>query len=201
MGEADGKDEAATGAFWDWSVVAMAVPALRGAALRLQDAHTLNANLALWCLWCARAGLELSDKEIGEVVRHAHDMDRYVVRRLREVRRFLSSPRPGYPPAGLATLRREIYEAELAGERLVQLRMEADTLRRATFEAVPPADEEAFAAQARRFFTLCRRDLETPVLLADDRGPLGPAALFGVMAENAPPLGGGEGETRGARDG
>jgi uncharacterized protein (TIGR02444 family) len=163
----------------------MGVAPLREAALRLQDAHTLNANLALWCLWCAREGFELPDGEVSRLTAHVHDMDRYVTRRLREVRRFLSSPRPGFPPDGLQALRREIYEAELAGERLIQLRMERDT--RATARAPsPPADEAAFEEAARRLFAFCRDDLETPVLLADDRGPFGPDALFGTMIEHAP---------------
>lgn len=185
MSETTTEERAAPGRFWAWSVTAMAVPAVRAAALRLQDAHTLNANLALWCLWCAREGHELSDVGVAGVARHVHGMDRYAVRRLREVRRYLSSPRPGFSAEGLTTLRREVYEAELAGERLIQLRMEADTLA-ASERTPPPEDEPAFAEAARRLFTLCRRDLETPVLLADDRGPFGPDALFGEMIEHAP---------------
>nr|WP_246408707.1 TIGR02444 family protein [Parvularcula dongshanensis] len=174
---------AESGRLWAWSVSALEDDGLRRAAVALQDGYAFNVNLALWSVWAARLGYVLRDEEVVEIVEGVQAMDRYVVRRLREVRRYLAAPKPGYPLSDLARLRTETYEAELAGERLVQLRLEAATLPFAIDET---RSEEGGRHHARRLFTLCQRQLENPVVLADELGPEGPGALFATVLDLAP---------------
>ena len=159
----------------------MAIPALRDAVLTLQDAYGTSGSLVLWCAWAPRAGCVPPEETAVEIARHIEAFDRFAVRRLREVRRHLASPRPGYDDEAVAGLRREVYEAELAGERLLLARLERETL------ACPdarPTDDASMAAM--RLFTLCRDNLELPVLLADDLGESGPRALFERVDALAP---------------
>ena len=166
---------------WAWVLRAMAEPTVRRAVLTLQDAYGMSGSLVLWCAWAPRAGCVPGEATAVEIARHIEAFDRFVVRRLREVRRHLASPRPGYAADGVAGLRREVYEAELAGERLLLTRLEAET--RACPDADAPEDR---AAAAMGLFTLCRDNLELPVLLADDLGDSGPAALFAQVDALAP---------------
>ena len=166
---------------WDWSLRTMQGEEARRALLALQDGHGLNGSLMLWAAWCDRAGLCLAEEDARRIIASVHEMDRYVVRRLREVRRYAASPRPGYDAPALAALRREVYEAELAAERLIQARLEADTL---AVCAPRGGDDETGPRLAR----LCARALESPVLLADDLGESGPFALFATLMAHAPAL-------------
>ena len=166
---------------WSWSLRVLEDEEARRALLTLQDAHGLNGSLMLWSAWCDRAGLSLGDEDARRIVASVHGMDRYVVRRLREVRRYAASPRPGYDADGLSALRREVYQAELAAERLIQQRLEADTL--AVCALAGDGTEIG-----PRLAGLCAAALETPVLLADDLGASGPPGLFATLAAHAPPL-------------
>ena len=168
---------------WDWSLRAMEAPGARAALLALQDGHGLNGSLLLWAAWCDRAGLSLGEEDARRIVQAVHDIDRYVVRRLREVRRYAASPRPGFDADGLALVRRGAYRGELEGERLILDRLSAETLVACTSAR---ADE----AVGERLARLCAHALESPVLLADDLGAAGPMALFGALMAHAPPLAG-----------
>ena len=174
---------------WPWSLLVLEDETARRALLRLQDGHGINGSLVLWAAWCGRAGLDLSEADAERLIRSVSAMDRYVVRRLREVRRHAASPRPGFDAEGLRALRRDVYEAELAAERLIQDRLEADTL--AACGRCAPDDEAA-----RALFAACVRALETPVLLADDRDAAGPERLFATLLEQAPPLPSADSEVR-----
>ena len=166
---------------WAWSLRATEVADARDALLALQDGHGLNGSLMLWAVWCEAAGLCLTDEDARRIVEQVHPMDRYAVRRLREVRRYAASPRPGYGADALSALRAQVYRAELAAERLIQTRLETETLA-ARLSGPPPAGEGV------RLARLCARALETPVLLADDLGQAGPGALFERLRASAPPV-------------
>ena len=165
---------------WSWSLRALEVPEARGALLALQDGHGLNGSLMLWAAWCDRAGLALTDAEATRIVGRIHEMDRYVVRRLREVRRYVDAPRPGYDRAALSALRAEAYRTELMGEQLIQARLQEETLATCALGARP--------GTGARLARACARALETPVIMADDRGAAGPVALFATLLAHAPPL-------------
>lgn len=166
---------------WDWSLRAMeAEPALR-ALLTLQDAHGLNGSLMLWAAWCDRARLALTDEDAERIIGGVHDLDRYIVRRLREVRRHAASSRPGFDEDGMRSLRRDVYRAELAAECLLQGRLSVETL--AICDLAGDEDDVG-----HRLFAACARALETPVLLADDLGAAGPDRLFATLMAHAPPL-------------
>ena len=177
---------AAARTLWSWSLSVLEDEAARRALLQLQDGYGLNGSLALWAAWCGRAGVDLPEDDARKIIGSVSAMDRYVVRRLREVRRHAASPRPGFDADGLRTLRRDVYEAELAAERLIQDRLEADTL--AACRRCAPDD-----GTARTLFAACVRALETPVLLADDRDEAGPSRLFETLLAQAPPLPGASG--------
>ena len=172
---------------WDWSLRTMEAPGAKRALLALQDGHAMNGSLMLWAAWCDHAGLSLADADAVRIVHGVHDLDRYVVRRLREVRRYAASPRPGFAPEGLAALRQGAYRAELEGERLILGRLSADTLAACS---LAKGDD----APGRRLARLCARALESPVLMADDLGAAGPMALFADLLAHAPPLRRSEGE-------
>ncbi|WP_162178294.1 TIGR02444 family protein [Parvularcula oceani] len=169
--------------FWTWSTALLRDAEARRVSLALQDRYSINANVALWCVWTAHSGYVLEEEEARRILDHIEPMDAYVVRRLREVRRYLSAPHPGYPLVELVRLRRETYEAELAGERLVQLRLEAAT----RMLAGPPGLRGGAEAghEARRLFSISRAHLEMPVVLADDLGPESPVALFETLLDRA----------------
>ena len=178
---------APTEPLWDWSLRTMEGDAAKRALLALQDGHGLNGSLMLWAAWCDRAGLSLTDEDAKRIIHDVHDLDRYVVRRLREVRRYAASPRPGLAPEGLAAVRRGAYRAELEGERLILGRLSADTLSACSLAKADEAPGEHLAR-------LCARALESPVLMADDLGAAGPMALFADLLAHAPPLRRSEGE-------
>lgn len=165
---------------WDWSLRTLDDADARRALLALQDGHGLNGSLMLWAAWCERAGLSLGDEDARRIVASVHEVDRYVVRRLREVRRYVGSPRPGYDVGALAGLRADAYRTELRAERLILHRLEAETLAVCVLDG-----GEAVGA---RLAALCVRALETPVLMADDLGAAGPQALFAALLAHAPPL-------------
>ena len=144
----------------------------------------MSGSLVLWCVWAPRAGCVPDDGAALEIARHIGALDRFAVRRLREVRRHLASPRSGYDAGGVAALRLQVYEAEVAAERLLLDRLERET--RACPSGTAPQGEAASDAAARRLFSLCRDDLELPVLLADDLGASGPGALFDSLLALAP---------------
>ena len=174
------------GGLWTWSVRALAIPPLRRALLTLQDAYGMSGSLVLWCAWAPMAGLLPPDERALGIAKRTEALDRFAIRRLREVRRHLASPRPGYDAGGVSALRLRIYEAELDAERLVLDRLDRETRGCPGIAAPGGAEGDAHAA-ARALFTLCRDNLELPVLLADDLGASGPGALFEQILAHAPP--------------
>ena len=182
----DASDSAPGGDLWAWSVRALAIPPLRRAILTLQDTYGMSGSLVLWCAWAPMAGLLPPHERALGIAKRTEALDRFAIRRLREVRRHLASPRSGYDPDAVAALRLRIYEAELDAEHLVLDRLDDET-RRCPDLAAPHTDPEEARAAARGLFTLCRDNLELPVLLADDLGASGPGALFEQILAHAPP--------------
>jgi uncharacterized protein (TIGR02444 family) len=168
-----------TGRFWAWSRLALEDGPLRQALLTLQDAYGLNASLVLWCRWTELEGLGLTREDAITGIESGLAMDLYVVKRLRESRRFLATPRAGYPAEAMQRLRTEIHETEIAGEALIHARLEELTRARA-------APEAADRLSGLDLFQLFRATVDVPMITAGTRGLDSPAALFETVRRLLP---------------
>lgn len=125
--------------FWDWSVTAYRAPGAEETLLTLQDAHGLNVNLLLWCVWNAAHFAEPDETAIRRAMMIARDWEDEIVAPLRRARRALKSRDSAAP------LRAKIKDAELAAEREVQSALDAFSQR-----ALPPAPAGDAIVRARR---------------------------------------------------
>lgn len=142
----------------------------------------MDVNLTLWCLWSAKSGYRLDAEAVGRLAESVDGVARYGVARLREVRRFLTAPKPGFASHDLAALRTRLLDAELFAEKLIQRRLAEITI--AQFAPSIEADEH-WAHAAREHFRNVGSCLEKPILLVDEDGPGTPADLFQRVLEAA----------------
>lgn len=175
------KAEDAAAAFWEWSLAVYAHDEVKDTLLTLQDRHHLNVNVMLWCIWAARQGWAFETKQVQLITDAVDPFSRYGIERLREVRRYLSSPKPGFDEAALRELRQDLLLVELKGERLVQTRLAELTVELGG-SPVPPARRETDEI-ARRHFRNVGPSLEKPVLLADSHGSAAAGELFDRLLE------------------
>ncbi|RFB03888.1 TIGR02444 family protein [Parvularcula marina] len=162
--------------FWEWSIEVYARPGMKDALLKLQDRHHLNVNLILWAIWAAQAGWKLDEEKIEELTRAVDQFTRYGIERLREVRRYLSSPKKGFSERDLGELRDELLDAEIKGERMVQTRLAELTATGAGERETMDLDD--IMSAARTHFANIGPSLEKPVLLADSHGFAAAGELF-----------------------
>ncbi|MEM9233804.1 MAG: TIGR02444 family protein [Pseudomonadota bacterium] len=160
--------EAAAEDFWDWSLEVYANPEVKGALLTLQDRHHLNVNLILWCIWAARRGWQFTPEQVHDMTNAVDQFSRYGIERLREVRRYLTSPKPGFDRQELESLRQDLLMAELKGERMTQTRLAHLTVERGGHPA--PKSPDDMEEAARIHFANVGPSLEKPMLLADSHG-------------------------------
>jgi uncharacterized protein (TIGR02444 family) len=90
--------------------------------LTLQDAHGLNVNLILWCVWAGAHFGEPDGATLKSAMAVANEWDAAVAAPLRAVRRKLKNG-----AAGIAdeALRDQVKAAELGAERALQLKLES----------------------------------------------------------------------------
>ncbi|MEE4211679.1 MAG: TIGR02444 family protein [Parvularcula sp.] len=172
-------DEAAD-QFWTYSVTLYDREEVRHILLTLQNRFQYNVNVVLWCCWSAAAGWALTEEEVRDITRQVDDFTTYGVERLREVRRFAASSKPGFPEASLHRLYDKLLDVELEAERLVQYRLAAETAALPSPARGPAGD---FKATACRHFQSVAPSLEKPILLADDAWSGAPAALFDKLLD------------------
>lgn len=112
--------------FWDWSIAFYARPGVAPACLELQDAHGLDVNLVLFCVWSAAAGPGALDRQslVGLDAAIAPWRAGVVVP-LRDLRRTLKAGVAGIDAAAAARLRAAVQAAELDAERVEQDRLVA----------------------------------------------------------------------------
>ena len=158
-------DEAAA-SLWNWSLKVYADPSVKEALLALQDRYFMNANLVLWSIWAARVGWSFSPDQVREVAANVDDFATHGAERLREIRRYLSGPKPGYPMETLAPLRKEVLAAELHAERLIQDRLAALTIDLGGDPA--PSPVEGGDGFALAHFAHLPLRLEKPLILGDE---------------------------------
>jgi uncharacterized protein (TIGR02444 family) len=166
---------------WDYAVKVYALPGVEKGLLKLQDRFRIDVNSALWCLWAARYGFQLEDDEVDLVLDSVFEMARHTTRPLRVVRLFLSGPRAGFDADELKKLRDRVLEIELASEEIVLRRL--DQVTQATASRNDALDD--MTLRAERLFTLARKHMDMPVMIADEEGPQSPLALFGEIRDRA----------------
>ena len=144
-----------TAAFPDWSREIYARPGAEPLLLRLQDAHGLNVNMLLWCLWCGVAFREPPEIVLKKAIELSSSWTLAATAPLRSVRRKLKTPPREAPKDAALRLLESVKEAELAAEDVEQQMLEA--LAR---HDLAPAQAAGAAGRARR-------NLATYVRLAD----------------------------------
>lgn len=116
--------EAATGAFWRFSLARYATPGVADACLALQDRDGADVNLILLALWLGERGQRLEAEAGGRLAQLAADWQSPVVTPLRAARRSLKERDRGQWSGEIARWRGRLAKAELAMERLEQLMLE-----------------------------------------------------------------------------
>ena len=107
--------------FWDFSLHVYRQPGVPEACLGLQDRHSIDVNLMLYCAWAgAEAGIDLGPGDLRQLAAGVDDWHDRVVRRLRAVRADLKRQSHGAPAALAASLRERIKAMELEAERIEQ---------------------------------------------------------------------------------
>ena len=111
-------NEAMAEAFWTFSTGLYAAPGVEAHMLALQDAHGLDVNLALFCLFSAQVRRPLDFAAIEAMRALGLAWGRGVVAPLRQARRAMK-PRASESEVA-AGLRNEVKAIELAAEKAMQ---------------------------------------------------------------------------------
>lgn len=112
-------------AFWNWSLIAHSRTGAPQALIRLQDEFGLNANILLWCCWCAVQGIAVPDLALRKAADLVNDWSHDVTEPLRAVRRALKAPPRQADQSGAAALRERVKAVELEAEKLEQAMLES----------------------------------------------------------------------------
>lgn len=159
---------------WDYATAVYGLPQLKQTFLRLQDQYHIDVNATLWCLWCARYGIAFAEGDVERILSKVEPMAQHATRPLRTVRLFLSSPKAGFDPDEIASLRAAVLDLEIRSEKLVLCRL--DDLTREIM--VGTLEQVTRATYGIELFTLARELMDTPTLIADEEGPSSPNTLF-----------------------
>lgn len=123
----------------------------------MQDAHGLNVNLVLWCVWSAEFFAEPASAALKSAIAIAGAWEASIVAPLRSVRRTLKS---GVAGIDAGPLRDQVKAAELAAEQSLQARL--DMMARETLGPAPGPDREGRARRALAAYARAARAAETP---------------------------------------
>lgn len=164
--------------FWDYAIDIYARKGVGAACIALQEAHGVDVNLLLFCLWHAASGRgALSRASVEGLIAATQPWHRDVVRALRAVRRRIKDGIEGVDPAFAEPLRKEIARIEIETEHAEQLLLGAlagpETGETAPREAVRDA-----AAGCRAYFAALG------ARLTDEER----AALATILAAAFPPV-------------
>ena len=130
--------------FWDYSLKVYMSDGVGAACLALQEAHQLDVNVVLFCIWLGASGRgALTDSEMAEVTRAVGAWHDSVVRPLRAVRMRMKGGMPPSPDALADSLRRRIQKIEIDCEHTEQLMLAAVVERNAGASGTEAADAVA----------------------------------------------------------
>ena len=108
--------------FWDFSLEVYMAGGVGQACLELQDAHELDVNVLLFCLWVGASGRgALDDTQMSDVLGAVHDWHHNIVRELRTVRTYMKGGVGSAPTAITESLRQRIQKTEIDCEHAEQL--------------------------------------------------------------------------------
>jgi uncharacterized protein (TIGR02444 family) len=115
--------------FWDYALELYRRPGVEAACLELQQRHSVDVNIVLFCCWLAHRGLVADEAVLARLAEAAEVWQKEVVRPLRAVRSQLKSALTAAQPGSIAArwpelagaLRQRILALEIDGERLEQL--------------------------------------------------------------------------------
>jgi uncharacterized protein (TIGR02444 family) len=108
--------------FWDFSLKVYMAGGVGQACLELQDAHELDVNVLLFCLWVGASGRgALDDTQMSDVLDAVHDWHHNIVRELRTVRTYMKGGVGSAPTAITESLRQRIQKTEIDCEHAEQL--------------------------------------------------------------------------------
>ena len=103
--------------FWEFSLALYSRPGIADACLKLQDEHSVDVNLLLYCAWRCSVGAPLDAEGVSAVDAGIREWRAEVVQPLRTLRRKLKSV------SGSDSTRDLVKQAELDAERVQQLEM------------------------------------------------------------------------------
>ncbi len=108
--------------FWDFSLDVYMSDGVGAACLELQDAHELDVNVLLFCMWLGASGRgALTAVEMKTVTGAVHTWHHEVVRSLRAVRTLMKGGMEPAPVDLTESLRQRIQKTEIDCEHTEQL--------------------------------------------------------------------------------
>jgi uncharacterized protein (TIGR02444 family) len=139
--------------FWNFSLAVYGSDGVPQACLDLQDAHQLDVNILLCCLWLGASGRgALSGDEMSTVTEAVHDWHHDIVRGLRAVRQRLKGGMPPAPEDLSEPLRARAQKLEIDLEHVEQLMLAASVERAPDDAADGGARIRAALANVGRYF-------------------------------------------------
>ncbi|MBV8593400.1 MAG: TIGR02444 family protein [Caulobacteraceae bacterium] len=146
---------------WAYAVALWEKPAVRGAALVLQDRFGQCVPLLLWRLWTINEGLSAEDGHVGTAIEIARGWEGDVAGPLRTARERLRAPRPGFAVDDRLRLKDRVGDAATEAERLLLQALEGLTSRRG-----PPDDVYEAVANLCRAWNGLTPEADISALLA-----------------------------------
>ncbi|MEY4880489.1 MAG: hypothetical protein RJB62_1958 [Pseudomonadota bacterium] len=108
--------------FWRYSLAVYGNEGVPAELIALQDAHDIDVNVALFCLWLGHeVGLRLTAEQLDSICARCIDWNAETVVPMRGVRRYLKSGTAVQPVAQRAAeLRTQVKRLELLAEQIEQ---------------------------------------------------------------------------------
>lgn len=141
----DAETETTDEGFWDWSNGVYRLAGVADRLIALQDAHRLDVNLVLWCVWTGLTRGAAKPKAVRKALAASEDWNSQVVKPLRAARKALKSAPD--EADGADALKKKVKEAELDAERIEQSLLES----LAPKETEGPAGAEAALANLQSY--------------------------------------------------
>lgn len=138
--------------FFEWSCAVYRRPGVEPILLKLQDAHALDVNMVLWCLWTAENFEEPQSIVIRMAADQSERWNSETVAPIRNIRRKLKRASTE-PDAAMEAFREQLKAAELKAEEIEHDDLEAlaarEMVRRSAPDDAPGRARRILAAYVR----------------------------------------------------
>lgn len=147
---------------WDFSIELYGRPGVAEACLELQDSHSIDLNLLLYCFWYGDSFGRFDKSLLEELVKFSFTWQQGIVQPLRSVRRWLKSQTQlvsANQASQLQSLRERIKSEELSAEKIQQ-----EMLEEITLQAIPASSDtgakaiEANLVQLLKIYAVTEND-------------------------------------------